>query len=369
MAKLGAGVRKTSTGTLEKRFTVNGKRYSVYGKTQKELTEKELQRRKEIAAGIYTANRNITLDKYFTELINSKRRLVKGNTLRVYISIYNNHIKPAMGSKKIKLIERREVQLLQNSIADELSISTANMAVRIIKIILNEAVNDDIIAKNPANGVKAIKDNNKATETYHRALSNEEQAAFMQEIKNDFYYEFIALLISTGMRSGEAAALTWNDIDYKNNVIHITNTMTYTETGELVAGDTPKTSAGKRDIPLTDTIKHILAMQRSKMGNIISMNNKNVFMSVYGGYVYNRAINAAITEALKRLEAKGTHIDHFTAHALRDTFATRYIEQGGKPQTLKVILGHSSFSMTMDLYAHVLPNTKQQEMDRINIAI
>lgn len=59
----------------------------------------------------------------------------------------------------------------------------------------------------------------------------------------------------------------------------------------------------------------------------------------------------------------------FTSHALRDTFATRYIEQGGNPQTLKTILGHSSYSITMDLYSQVLPNTKKQEMERIIIEI
>ena len=56
-------------------------------------------------------------------------------------------------------------------------------------------------------------------------------------------------------------------------------------------------------------------------------------------------------------------------HALRDTFATRFIEQGGRPQTLKTILGHSSLAMTMDLYSHVLPNTRQMEMDRVKIQI
>lgn len=45
-------------------------------------------------------------------------------------------------------------------------------------------------------------------------------------------------------------------------------------------------------------------------------------------------------------------IEDFTVHALRDAFAIRYIEQGGSPQTLKTILGHSSLAMTMDLYSH-----------------
>lgn len=99
------------------------------------------------------------------------------------------------------------------------------------------------------------------------------------------------------------------------------------------------------------------------------MNENRIFTSVYGGIVYNHAINRTISNALARLEERGIPIEHFTAHALRDTFATRYIEQKGSPQTLKTILGHSSLAMTMDLYSHVLPNTKQKEMDNLKIVI
>jgi len=67
MARLGAGTRKRADGTLEKRFTIDGKRYSVYGKNAKEISQKEQEIRKKIEAGIYTDNRNITLDKYFGE--------------------------------------------------------------------------------------------------------------------------------------------------------------------------------------------------------------------------------------------------------------------------------------------------------------
>ena len=77
-----------------------------------------------------------------------------------------------------------------------------------------------------------------------------------------------------------------------------------------------------------------------------------------------------IDEAIKKVSAQRLIrikeiIEHFSAHALRDTFATRYIEQGGSPQVLKTILGHSSLAMTMDLYSHVLPNIKVEEMKRI----
>ena len=246
------------------------------------------------------------------------------------------------------------------------------MVLKTLKILLNDAMDDDIIIKNPASGVKALKDTGiKATESYHRALTQEEQIAFMTELKGDFYYEFIALLFTTGMRKGEIAALSWSDIDYKQNVIHVTKTVTFDENSKLVIGDSPKSEAGQRDIPMNDAIKEILKAQKKKSlmlqdSNVISFNDR-IFNTVYGSIVNSHSINRSITACLNSLDVKGIHIERFTAHALRDTFATRYIEQGGNMQTLKTILGHNSISLTMDLYSHVLPNTKQKEMDSIKI--
>jgi len=368
MARLPQGARKRADGTLEKRFTVDGRRYSIYGKNAKELSQKEQEIRKQIEAGIYTDNRNLTLDKYFEEWIEGKRNSTKGNTLKTYKCHYRKHISPRFGGKRIQKIERREILSLQREVSENTSVSMCNGVLRTLKIILNDAVCDEIIVKSPADGVKALKETEKATETYHRALTEQEQKDFMQEMKSDYYYEFVALLLCTGMRSGEAAALAWSDIDYKQNVIHVTKTVTFNEDGTATIGS-PKSESGKRDIPLNDTIRSILSSQRKKLGNILPMNNNRVFVSVYGGIIHNRAVNMAISGALSRLRDQEKEIGHFTAHALRDTFATRFIEQGGNPQTLKTILGHSSLAMTMDLYSHVLPNTKQQEMDNLKIVL
>lgn len=369
MARLGAGIRKRADGTLEKRFTIDGRRYSVYGKTAKEISQKEQEARKQIEAGMYTDNRKLTLDKYFDEWLAGKRGSIKGNSLRWYVSYYKGHISPHLGNVKLQKIERRQVLNFQKILSEgSISICTCNNILKALKVILNDAVADEIIMRNPAEGVKALKETGaKAAETYHRALTEQEQKDFMQEMAGDYYYEFVAFLLCTGMRYGEAAALTWDDIDYKQNVIHVTKTVTFNEDNTRTTG-TPKSESGRRDIPLNDTIKGILARQKKKQNTIVQI-ERRVFVSVYGRAVENCAVNRAISNALARLEEKGRPMEHFTAHALRDTFATRYIEQGGSPQTLKTILGHSSLAMTMDLYSHVLPNTKQKEMDNLKIVL
>lgn len=370
MARLPVGYRQRSDGSIECRFTIEGKRYSCYAPTVKECREKERKLRDEIAEGSYTQNKNLTLDKYYEEWKNARKGTIKGNTALGNDSRYRNHIKPTLGHRKLLEIEKREIVQLQQKLAEKMEPSSVNAIIVQLKTMFNDAVTEDILTKSPAVGVKLLKVEKKATETYHRALTEDEQKLFMSEAKKEWLYELLALLLCTGMRVGEVSALEWSDIDYANNVIHVTKTISRTEKGEYTVG-TPKSRTSIRDIPMTDSIKSILKGQKEKQdvmhGNIIKL-NQSVFENLYGGMVFNASVNKAITETLKRVNKDNELIEHFSAHALRDTFATRYIEQGGSPQVLKTILGHSSLAMTMDLYSHVMPNTKQKEMDSIKIA-
>ena len=65
------------------------------------------------------------------------------------------------------------------------------------------------------------------------------------------------------------------------------------------------------------------------------------------------------------MRAAGIDFEHSHSHCFRHTFATRCIENGVPPQVLKTILGNSTLAMTMDLYSHVLPDTKAMEMEKI----
>lgn len=368
MARNSMGCRQRKDGRYELRFTVDGKTYSVYGKTPKECKNKELERREEIRSVLYTNNRNLTMEKFFEEWIKAREGVVKGSTILLNKTLWNKHIKPAFGRKKIINIEKREIVAFQKKLVETLKPSTIQEVMIELKSILNEAVNNDIILKSPAAGVKPLAgDGERATETIHRALTVQEQKIFLQALKSEWQYEIIAFLLCSGVRTGEAGALLWSDIDYTNNVIHITKTVTRDENSKRVIGK-PKTKSSVRDIPMNDIIKEILKSQKEKQkmlhGNIINL-SQPVFETISGGLIYTGDINRTIQRVLGELEKLGKHIDYFSAHAMRDTFATRYIENGGTAQTLKTILGHSSLEMTMDLYSHVLPNTKQDEMNKI----
>lgn len=372
MARMPAGMRKKENGLIEKRFTVKGKRYSAYGHTVKECSENEMKMREEIKAGTYTENKNVTLDAYFDEWENARIGVVKDSSIKTIRSRYDNHIKPVLGKTKVQKIEKREVTKLQQELSRKLSPTMTNSVIAVLKSVLNGAVDDEIIMKNPALTVKPLRTDSqpKASETIHRALTREEQQAFMQEAQKEWLYEFYCFSLCTGMRINEITALKWEDIDYINNVIHVTKTVSWKKGGGITKTP-PKSRTSKRDIPMNDTIKKILQKQREKMamvhGDIYARQlGSNVFLGSNGAEaIASATVGYSIRSVLKRLKAQGIEIEYFTHHAFRDTFATRYIEEGGNMQTLKKILGHNSLAMTADLYSHVLPDTKQQEMQQI----
>lgn len=370
MARLAQGVRKRADGILEKRFTVDGKRYSAYGVTNKELQRKEKEIRKMIEEGTYTNNRHITLSEYFKEWEQGRKGVVKDSSARITRYKYNAHIAPVFGDRRIQSLEKREIIKFQQDLAKRMKPTSVTDVVNTLKSILNSAVADDIISKSPAAGIKPLRTDSmvKASETIHRALTKEEETLFLNASKNEWLYEFFCFSLCTGMRIMEIGALQWKDIDYINNVIHVTKTLSI-ENKDKIHVTPPKSESSKRDIPMNDTIKQILKMQREKMlllygADGVRMESR-IFVSQYGKVVSSATFNGVAKRIFARLEQNGTPVEKFSHHAFRDTFATRYIQNGGTLQTLKTILGHSSFAMTADLYAHVMPNTKQDEMNLI----
>jgi integrase len=375
---------KTKDGYYRASFTgEDGKRHEVYSKKKSDLADKVQEAKAKIKKNSkYIDTEKLTLDMWFAEWIESKgaRKQVIENTIRQYDSVYKTNISPILGNQKVQKLDRRKVEAFQEATIrkmnnGEISATTCRFIFTLLKNILNSAVRKGIIEINPTNALEPVKNKGKkATETTHRALTREEQTAFFEAAKSNFYYEFMALMVLTGMRQGEVSALTMADIDYNKNVIHISKTATRDIDGKVIMGTNPKTKAGKRDIPLTEPIKAILNSQLKKRRMILNAAavvsiESPIFVSSRGGFILNAYITKAIKSVLSQLEADGKHIEPFTSHAFRDTFATRFVEQTKDLQTLKTILGHESLQMTADLYAHVLDDTKQEAMNSLQIII
>ena len=129
--------------------------------------------------------------------------------------------------------------------------------------------------------------------------------------------------------------------------------------------DTPKTRTSIRDIPLTAAITEHIEAQRKYWGFKVVRMDQYLFCNENGDPISRERIQGEIDRIIKRIKSDGYDFPRITSHVFRHTFATRAIEAGMPPQVLKTILGHSSLAMTMDLYSHVLPDTKADEMQKI----
>jgi len=372
--KLPAGVRINSNGKYECRFTMNGKRYSVYGNTVKEVRAKELARRKEIEDGTYGLGKKQTLDEFFRKWVDGRDKVVKGATWKGYYvtmralkAIKIDKAGRSVFDLKLEEIEVQHIRKVQNELIKKYAPSVVNKHIGLIKQLLTAAMYERLINWNPAKPVKSIRnDKKKARETIHRALTFDETEAFLEAAKDEWNYNLFIFLLNTGMRIGEAGALKPSDILGDSVFIHRTIATTKEKSYEIT--DSVKSAAGRRNVPLTsDALKAIEDQQDLNKelfggGNVTAfpgadVDEKPIFRSINGKVISTSQVDYRIKVICKR-----AGIERFTAHCFRDTFATRAIESGMAPKTLQEILGHSDISMTMNLYAHCMEETKHNQM-------
>lgn len=369
MGKLKTGERKRPGGGYEKRFTIKGVRYSVYAERKEDLQAKEDEKRAQIKAGIYHTNETITLSQYFDEWIEGKALSVRPITVYLYQRLFRKFIRRTLGRHKVRTLERRQIVNLMNHVADTAGIATANKVHTLIGSILKGAMADDIIQRNVAAGIPAIKQKGPAArETIHRELTDSEIEKVFSMLKGSIYYTAYRFLLNTGTRAGECAALQWKDVDRTHNIIHIRRTMTKDREGKWILGETTKTKTSRRDIPMNQTVRKIIDYQWNlyrDLKGIISPCDF-VFPSSTGGHTNTTALEGSLRAAIRKYnEHSPVIMKFFSVHAFRDTFASRAIRAGVPPNTLKEILGHASLSMTMDLYAHVSQGDKRQAMEKL----
>ncbi|MFW5633149.1 MAG: tyrosine-type recombinase/integrase [Acetivibrio ethanolgignens] len=363
--KLPKGIRQKGN-RFEGRVTYQQKTYSVYGDTVKETQTKMTELKYKLEHGIFVEKDKITLDEWNkTWLEEYKKNRVKMGTYVSYQKYYNGVIKSRLGNKYITEIRGEHIQRLYNDLVKE---GYALSSIKVVAAVLNgcfkQAYRNGLIEKNPVPLAELPRETDKKV---RQAMTKEQQDLFMKYAKESYLYNFFAVMLRTGMRSGEMRGLKYSDIDKKENVIHVQRTLKYIE-GQGYMEDTPKTRTSKRDIPLTAATLQLLEAQKRQWGFKIEKMGRYLFSNENGEPLSRDRVQAEIDRIIKKMQADGKSFERITPHVFRHTFATRAIEAGMPPQVLKTILGHSSLAMTMDLYSHVLPDTKAEEMKKIDIA-
>lgn len=302
---------------------------------------------------------NIWLNEYKKGTIRKNTFVLHEQNIKNHIApyfkkIYLKDVKPVMYQKFINHLHEKEYSKRTIEIIHGTMFGAYEKAV-----ILNKA------EKNPCVGV-TIKGKTKELEL--KFIDSGDIHRFLKEAYKDnyIYWIFFKVLIATGMRKGEAAALQWSDVDLKEGLININKSLDFQpeSEGELF-GDT-KTYHSKRTITISkglanDLHFHLKWQNQNKMSlNDIYNHDLNLVLCRNDG---NYMPKSTLFNAFRRILEK-SELPDLPIHSLRHTHAVLQLEAGADMKYLQERLGHGSIQITSDVYAHVSKKIEKDSMSK-----
>lgn len=291
---------------------------------------------------VYTYSGKMTFRDYYETVYLPKQVNIKPTTREWYEQIYNKHIKGWLGPYKLEEISRDLLQRFQASLVDKGAGTSVRTAChRTYSAVLSSAVYDRIIDFNPAQipGVKPKQPKKKVN-----AMRIEEVMAFIDKVeKHDdlFWQTAIKILVHTFVRRGELCALSWEDVDFRNNRIHV-HANAVKVAGQPIMVTTPKSETSVRKIPMTPQLRLALLKYRRS--------------TIDEGYLFKNCRNPELPMDPDSLTK---HMNVFcrthklrlcTPHVLRRSGASILKRLGVPITTIKEILGHSDIKVTEGYY-------------------
>lgn len=372
-------IRQRTNGTYEARITIDGVRYSRYGKTPSDVKKKIKELQKQASRGNVIAKNirlNIAMESYLTEI---KRWKVKPTTYDRVESTFKYHIKnEPLGRMQIGTITPQDIQKL---LSDQCKMGLSSSSIKKIYNLLGEffryvtAIRE--INQNPMSMVKMPHESNIQYQPKEMEVLTVDELKRVVSVceepgKRDLpfyrYGEAIILLFLTGLRSGEIRGIQEKDIDFERRVLHIHTNVTYAkdrESGGIqhLIGDV-KTKKSNRDIPLND--RAILAIQRL-LNTTCNHTTGYLLCTASGKIVTHSHLQRCYTAILKKAGIK-----HMGLHSTRHTFATVVLkdaEDKGQIKEVSELLGHSQVSTTYEYYIKASDDDKRNLVNQLNTLV
>jgi integrase len=331
--------------------------------------------------------RKLTLNAFYLDYIESKKEL-KETTRVNYKYMYTTFVWGNIGKKKLPDIKYSDIKKFYNFLMRDKGMkpNTLETIHTILHPIFGTAVRDGYIRTNPTDGVMAeIKKSNDWEKPKRHALTEAQQTAFVDYIRNHETYShwlpLMTVLLGTGGRVGEVLGLTWEDVDFKNEIISINHNLLYhidEETGKAkLSVGTPKTRSGEREIPMFSAVKEALLKIREdqerngfceeKVNGYTGFIFTNRFGDVLTPPCVNRTINRILRDynieegmCAEREDREPDYLPHFSVHNLRHTFCTRMCENETNLKVIQEIMGHADITTTMDIYNEATREKKRE---------
>ena len=318
---------------------------------------------------------DMTVDAWFNRWLKDVVGNRAPNTLRNYRERYEHNVQPFIGSMLLRDVKPMDCQMILNAMESDYAGSTIRQTYMTMGTFFKSAKDNGFIDRHPMDGVRYTKPV-RAVDDIH-FLTVDEQKRFLEAAKSSHNYAQYALILETGLRTGEMIGLTWDAIDWEKRTLTVNKTLEFRYKQDEWRAGPPKTESSYRTIPLTDTAYDILReiydtreyrKESKDLSTVLTFMDRKtgqkrklvmrdlVFINWRTGMP---AKNSSYDTHLYKL-CDDAGIERFCMHALRHTYATRAIESGMQPKVLQKLLGHASITTTMNRYVHVTDDSMKK---------
>lgn len=282
---------------------------------------------------------NFTIDEIALKALNEDRHNRAEDTHQDYIQIYTKYIKPYFGNKHLADIKVTDLKAWKNNLIESSNLSKSRFTkyYRTFNFIWSYALMNELIDKNPLALVdKKSKQFSKSKSDSSQKYYSRDEVQRMLEGATGWFKAFLTLSFNTGLRTGEALALQWGDIDFENNTITIQRTQRH---GVLKETKTNIVNVNYLPAPVKEALT--LHSQTAKSSLWVFPNKKTL-----QPYFESRPIvESYFKPLLERL-----NIPYKTLYATRHSFASSIVEKNMPITLAQKYLGHTKLSTTMDYY-------------------
>jgi len=309
----------------------------------------------EAEAGRRPVQLGLTVSQMVTEYMEAKRARWSDRTAWNNDALYRRHVLPHLGAKRAAGIQPKDLRAYFETLtAGGLGDSGQRQIHVLLSGAYKRAVGDGLLKDNPAAYGRPVKAARGVGKVKH--FTPEELGKFITAALEDRWALPLAFLALTGLRIGEALALTWED--YRQDpklgpVVSVSKTRSEFE-GKAYTG-APKTAKGIRDVPLSadavalvEDMRRRVRLEAGSHGNGIS---PYIFPSVDGRYMRQDTARAVMRRTCELAD-----VPLLSPHALRHSVGTFHISEGRDVVTVAALLGHAQTSTTLNIYAHALPD-------------
>jgi integrase len=374
MSRRQGHIRQRSAGSYELRYRANGRTITTTfkGRTLKDA-ERELRRLLALVDdGSHVDPNRITVGRWLDMWLASVRQQVAPRSHDRYSSIVSHHLAPALGDipmRKLAPVHLREFYstLAEGGRADgqagALSPRSRRQIHRVLSGAMVQAVNDGVIARNPADAFRRQLPKVEAKEM--RTLDATQSATLLNRVRGDRLYLPIMLALATGMRRNEILALRWRNIDLSKGSLQIA--VAFEQRGHSLRLKPPKNGAGRAITLPAFAVAELRRRKREQAEKLLQLGiRQNGDTLVCAEADGSPLTPFTLTHAFRAFMKKQPDLPRVRFHDLRHTHATQLLLAGVHAKVVQERLGHSSIALTLDIYSHAVPSMQQDAADRLD---